>query len=315
MEGKHVKDLLNAYLEVYTSQVDEATAVASPAPGGRGRKNSYTKEIRTGASTKTSSKYSNVRDAKERMKTPYSKQINTKVQLKANEEVEELDVFDVVLEFLQAEGIVETLEEAEWLMANELDADDIEAILREGLADRIIDAAKAGAKRHSDAMKSVKSGKKRHDAATKKLGKALKPATDTAVSAAKGAGQAARAVGGAIKRGAELERAGARAVHRFGDKINAARKAFNKEAFNVFVNTMISEGVSFDKYTWDEIEYVFNDIFEAQSARENPEKYEREAGKNRSREEVLKGRVMGQLSRMDPDKRAKMEKMMRAYGL
>jgi len=42
---------------------------------------------------------------------------------------EEFDIFDVVLEFLQAEGFAETLEEAEWMMANELDAEDIEAIL------------------------------------------------------------------------------------------------------------------------------------------------------------------------------------------
>ena len=42
---------------------------------------------------------------------------------------EELDIFDIVLEFLQAEGYAETLEEAEWIMANELDAEDIEAIL------------------------------------------------------------------------------------------------------------------------------------------------------------------------------------------
>jgi hypothetical protein len=38
---------------------------------------------------------------------------------------EELDIFDVVLEFLQAKGYAETLEEAEWMMANELDAEDI----------------------------------------------------------------------------------------------------------------------------------------------------------------------------------------------
>jgi len=42
---------------------------------------------------------------------------------------EELDIFDVVLEFLQAEGFAETLEEAQEIMANELDADDIEAIV------------------------------------------------------------------------------------------------------------------------------------------------------------------------------------------
>jgi hypothetical protein len=42
---------------------------------------------------------------------------------------EELDIFDVVLEFLQAEGYAETLEEAEWMMANELDSEDIANIL------------------------------------------------------------------------------------------------------------------------------------------------------------------------------------------
>lgn len=42
---------------------------------------------------------------------------------------EELDIFDVVLEFLQVEGIAETLEEAQWIMANQLDIKDIEAIL------------------------------------------------------------------------------------------------------------------------------------------------------------------------------------------
>lgn len=44
---------------------------------------------------------------------------------------EELDIFDIVLEFLQAEGYAETLEEAQWLMANEIDAEIIDAILEE----------------------------------------------------------------------------------------------------------------------------------------------------------------------------------------
>ena len=42
---------------------------------------------------------------------------------------EELDIFDVVLEFLQVEGFAETLEEAEWMMANQLDSEDINAIV------------------------------------------------------------------------------------------------------------------------------------------------------------------------------------------
>ena len=44
---------------------------------------------------------------------------------------EEFDIFDVVLEFLQAEGYAETLEEAEWLMANVIDEEAIDIILGE----------------------------------------------------------------------------------------------------------------------------------------------------------------------------------------
>lgn len=46
---------------------------------------------------------------------------------------EELDIFDVVLEFLQAEGYVETLEEAQWMMANVLDEETIDMIIGEGM--------------------------------------------------------------------------------------------------------------------------------------------------------------------------------------
>jgi hypothetical protein len=49
---------------------------------------------------------------------------------------EELDIFDVVLEFLQAEGYAETLEEAEWIMANVIDEEAIDIILGEAQAAR-----------------------------------------------------------------------------------------------------------------------------------------------------------------------------------
>jgi hypothetical protein len=44
---------------------------------------------------------------------------------------EEVEIFDIVLEFLQAEGFAETLEEAEWLMANVIDEEAIGIILGE----------------------------------------------------------------------------------------------------------------------------------------------------------------------------------------
>jgi len=91
MNSTELRDLLEAYSEVYKPQeVDEAmTAVASPAPGGRGKKNPYTKEIRTSAGSKTSPRYSNIEDAKERMKTPLSKYDTPKMQLKKEEYVDE----------------------------------------------------------------------------------------------------------------------------------------------------------------------------------------------------------------------------------
>jgi hypothetical protein len=50
---------------------------------------------------------------------------------------EELEIFDVVLEFLQVEGYAETLEEAEWLMANVIDEEAIDIILGEEQLDEI----------------------------------------------------------------------------------------------------------------------------------------------------------------------------------
>ena len=46
---------------------------------------------------------------------------------------EELDIFDTVLEFLYAEGYVDTAEEAEWMMANLIDEEAIDIILDEAL--------------------------------------------------------------------------------------------------------------------------------------------------------------------------------------
>ena len=52
---------------------------------------------------------------------------NERKQLNMGDET--FDIFDVVLEFLQAEGYAETLEEAEWMMANLIDEEAIEIIL------------------------------------------------------------------------------------------------------------------------------------------------------------------------------------------
>jgi hypothetical protein len=96
----------------------------------------------------------------------------------------------------------------------------------------------------------------------------------------------------------------------------AARRAGTyKESFNIFVNSMIAEGVSMERYTWEEIQNVFDDLFEAQVANRNPDEYERKAKQGQSREQQLKGRVMGRMNQMDPDKKEAMLKQMRAVGL
>ena len=50
---------------------------------------------------------------------------------------EQFDIFDVVLEFLQTEGYAETLEEAEWLMANVINEEAIGIILGEEQLDEL----------------------------------------------------------------------------------------------------------------------------------------------------------------------------------
>jgi len=165
------------------------------------------------------------------------------VAARLGEETQQVDVFDFVQEFLCVEGYADDLDHAEWMMANIINEEAIEIILNledldEGVkevADRIVAAAKAGSARHTAAMKGAEDAKKRHDASVKKLGSALKPAADTAKSAASGAAKVARGVGGAIKKGVELERKGAAAVHTLGKKMNAAKKAFTKEDLDAWL--------------------------------------------------------------------------------
>jgi len=64
---------------------------------------------------------------------------------------EEFDTYDVVLEYLCVEGYAETLEDAEWIMANELDLDTIDAIIE---AYKDLPAKKMQARRMNVYMKT-----------------------------------------------------------------------------------------------------------------------------------------------------------------
>jgi hypothetical protein len=135
---------------------------------------------------------------------------------------EEVDIFDEVLEFLQVEGYAETLEEAEWLMANVIDEEAIEIILGEG-------EVKLDQERRSRMGRQI--GKKvRSAAAEYSLSK------DTIYP---------KGLRGAMEKGARKKVGQAQ-------KIMGALKSAQKEEY---------------------------ELVEAQAARENPEKYEREQSK------------------------------------
>ena len=93
---------------------------------------------------------------------------------------EEFDIFDIVLEFLQAEGYAETLEEAKWMMANVIDEEAIDIILGEEQLDEISQktatrayAARATGEYEYDTNPSdqTKSGKYKSDVARERIKK------------------------------------------------------------------------------------------------------------------------------------------------
>jgi hypothetical protein len=118
MDSKELRGLYEAYSEVYVSQekIEEASYSAKASRAG--------KDI--GKPGKAFAKI-----AKEAGERYGSKERGEKVAgaVLAKLRKEDLDIFDVVLEFLQTEGFAETLEEAEWIMANIIDEEVIDAIL------------------------------------------------------------------------------------------------------------------------------------------------------------------------------------------
>jgi hypothetical protein len=89
---------------------------------------------------------------------------------------EELDIFDIVLEFLQAEGFVETLEEAEWMMANVIDEEAIGIILGEEQLDelsvnKMLAYVEKGEKNRADLNKKWDKGTATHRERMRVLGR------------------------------------------------------------------------------------------------------------------------------------------------
>ena len=157
---------------------------------------------------------------------------------------EQLDIFDIVLEFLQAEGYAETLEEAEWMMANLIDEEAI-SIITELTGGKGHPGYKAGSKDHgpmqsghsADTFKRTMKGGTMSQRHGDHLGD-LDDKDDDEDDLEAG-----------LKDSVRKRRENVRKPLR--NKVKAARKVLSKEEY----------------------------VDEAQHARENPEKYEREQAK------------------------------------
>ena len=128
---------------------------------------------------------------------------------------EQLDIFDVVLEFLQAEGYAETLEEAEWMMANLIDEEAVAIIL--GEAEKPFPHEKVKAKQVA-----------LRDKGGNALDRRMK-------------------MGMAVRRAKEAEKTG-------GSQRDAGKGWYHaREEFELWVNELVEEGYDLSDYTWDEM--------------------------------------------------------------
>jgi hypothetical protein len=160
---------------------------------------------------------------------------------------EEFDVFDVVLEFLYVEGYAETLEEAEWMMANIIDEEAIAIVLGEAITSEKgkAKAAEMIAKR-TTASGRAKPGQGDNVATIKHIGRSNRDGLLGTPPNRKVAGsnwpKSYSGIGGT------------------GNK--AARRAGTyKEEFELWVNELVEEGYNLSDYTWDDM----FDIYEADS--------------------------------------------------
>jgi hypothetical protein len=179
---------------------------------------------------------------------------------------EHFDVFDTVLEFLQVEGYAETLEEAEWLMANKIDEEAINIILGEAITS---EKGKAKAA-EMIAARSTPSGR----------AKSGKGANVAQIRQIRGSGRGSfdREGLGGTPMTPTMAKNPIKKQNYIGTGNKAARRAGTyQEQFELWVNSLVEEGYNLSGYTWDEMYEIYLD--EAQEARNNPEKYEREQSK------------------------------------
>jgi len=128
------------------------------------------------------------------------------------------------------------------------------------------------------------------------------------------AGSALRAQQDAQAKKAEEEK------KRAAEKAAAGTTKESYDAYDVVLEYLVSgghvESVSEAHYVMLEMDSeTIQNIVEAQRARENPERYEREERSKETRGQSAERRVRDRLRTMDPEKAAKMRAQMRAVGL
>lgn len=267
MDTKDLKGLMEAYSEVYSpeqlDEISQKTATRAYAASSTGefegqdspRDVKRTDNLRRQIKRKFGDKAAQHADRAAHAMTFGRNSKFVKMPKKPTNE--ELDIFDVVLEFLQAEGFAETLEEAEWLMANMIDEEAIGIILGEAIYS---EKGKAKAA-EMIAKRSTPSGRA-------KPGKGANVAQIRQIRGS-GRGRFDREGLGGTPMTPTMAKNPIKKQNYDGTGNKAARRAaaLKKEDFELWVNGLVEEGYDLSDYTWDEM----YDIYEA----EKPFPYEK----------------------------------------
>lgn len=281
MEGKHLIGLMEAYSEVYAPQenIEEIEQLGEAVGDVINTKTPYGMHRTVVTPTGTRSTL-NGRELDREVKRDPKSEVSAKRGSKekpatkkdSRYEEFEYDIFDLVIEFLQVEGFAETLEEAEWLMANVIDEEAIEIILGEEQLNELSLKTKisAAARRGTNDFEGREDG-------TTKSGKSKFDQTLRSIERTHGSSAAKHAVAATNaetfgrtdpRTGKRQERAKPRIEKNRTYRTTKSGKMHGQD------QNALKRSLQYNRSSRNE-EYVN----EAQHARENPEKYEREQDK------------------------------------
>ena len=329
LDIRELMNLKEAYLDVYDQDeiLDEAEVMKHQAQRDRIEKSKSSEDDRI---EKARSKY-----GKERRYFPPTKGVHGEIErrqaqkppskLRSGSLPESYDLYDIILSHLISEGYANTEESALAIMINMSEEwrEDIMEISQK-TATRAYASSATGEFEGQDDASDVKRTDRLRGHIERKFGKKAGEDADRHADSTTFGRKDPRTGKRQPKPESRFQNPNKYRTTKDGKmhgqdqnklKAKLERARAQKESFNIFVNSMIAEGVSMERYTWEEIQNVFDDLFEAQVANRNPDEYERKAKQGQSREQQLKGRVMGRMNQMDPDKKAAMLKQMRAVGL